>query len=190
MSKGLAGPYPSGEGTVIRRSQRYFYENNHSRPIQVRTYIGTEGYFFYFFAFLGFWFNAILSKFKFTLNLLLKYPKLFSLGFSGSEPLEENRQMFQIVTTVYGRGWKDKEVDETYGQKEDSWIVAKVTGRDGYEITGICVAASALVLLDGGQRLPKKGGVYTTAAVFTDTDLVQMLQRHELKFDICGQGTL
>ncbi|KAH0807406.1 hypothetical protein GEV33_015385 [Tenebrio molitor] len=58
---------------------------------------------------------------------------------------------------------------------EDSWIVGKVRGRDGYQVTGLCAAVSALVLVGGSQKLPQKGGVYTTAPVFTDTELVVML---------------
>jgi short subunit dehydrogenase-like uncharacterized protein len=95
-----------------------------------------------------------------------------------------------LVTTFYGRGWKGKSVGVTYRQKEDSWIVGKVRGRDGYQVTGLCAAVSALVLVGGSQKLPQKGGVYTTAPVFTDTELVEMLQRNGLEFEVCDQGEM
>ncbi|XP_068901269.1 saccharopine dehydrogenase-like oxidoreductase [Tenebrio molitor] len=190
LSRNHAGPYPGCEATVIRRSQRYFYETNNSRPIQIRSYVGFFSFLVYILLFFGFWIWVLMSKLRFTRNLLLKYPRFFTGGFFGTSPLEENTKMMELVATFYGQGWKGKSVDVTYQQKEDSWIVGKVRGRDGYHLTGLCAAVSALVLVGGSQKLPQKGGVYTTAPVFTDTELVEMLQRYGLEFEVCDRGDM
>jgi hypothetical protein len=152
--------------------------------------VGFFSFLVYILLFFGFWIWVLMSKLRFTRNLLLKYPRFFTGGFFDTSPLEENTKMIELVATFYGRGWKGKAVDATYRQKEDSWIVGKVRGRDGYQLTGLCAAVSALVLVGGSQKLPQKGGVYTTAPVFTDTELVEMLQRNGLEFEVCDRGDM
>ncbi|XP_063927422.1 saccharopine dehydrogenase-like oxidoreductase [Zophobas morio] len=193
FSNTYAGPYPGGEATVMRRSQRYFYEQDHVRPIQIHTYVGPPKFWQYILLFVAFILGASLIRLiPSVVKILLKHPKLLTLGFfdSKKQPAEDVLAKIKFAATFRGRGWKGKIVDEKFKEAEDSWMVAKVSGTDPYEITGICAAAAAIVLLDDGQSLPKRGGVYTTAAAFANTNLVEVLQRHGLKFDIIGEGRL
>lgn len=53
---------------------------------------------------------GIMTKFSFGRNLLLKYPKIFSLGFVSHEgPTEESMKNTKFSMTFYGQGWPKEE---------------------------------------------------------------------------------
>lgn len=53
---------------------------------------------------------GLLAKFKFGQQLLLKYPKFFSLGFFSHEgPSEETMKNTKFSITFYGQGWPKEE---------------------------------------------------------------------------------
>lgn len=53
---------------------------------------------------------GILTKFEFGRNLLLNYPKIFSLGFASHEgPTEKTMQNTKFSITFFGQGWPKEE---------------------------------------------------------------------------------
>ncbi|RZC36403.1 Saccharop dh and/or NAD binding 10 domain containing protein [Asbolus verrucosus] len=190
MSENFAVPYPGIDATVMRRSQRYFYEKSQARPVQLHTYMATSKLWHVLLVSINFLLLVLLSKLRFCINLFLKNPKLFTLGMCSVGPHRKDTNNLQLITTLYGRGWKGEIVDESYKKPEDGWIVVKIKGRDPYEITAICATVSALVLLDQSQKLPETGGVYTPPPCFTGTNLVDLLQRNGLQFEMCAAGDL
>lgn len=53
---------------------------------------------------------GILVKFSFGRSLLLRYPKLFSLGFISHEgPSEETMKNAKFSMTFFGQGWSKEE---------------------------------------------------------------------------------
>lgn len=72
MVDGWSVPFPGSDRSVVLRSQRYFYENEKKRPVQFNAYIVAGSFINVFvLAILGSIF-ALLTKFEFGRNLLLK----------------------------------------------------------------------------------------------------------------------
>lgn len=83
---------------------------------------------------------GILAKYSFGRKLLLKYPKLFSLGFISHEgPTEESMKNTKFSITFYGQGWpKEEALSEPTDQHTtlpSKKIVTRVTGTNPGELT-------------------------------------------------------
>ena len=76
---------------------------------------------------------GLLTKCQFGRNLLLKYPKIFSLGFISHEgPSEETMKNSKFSITFFGQGWpKEEALSEPTDQHTtppSKKIVTRVTG--------------------------------------------------------------
>lgn len=76
---------------------------------------------------------GLLTKCQFGRNLLLKYPKIFSLGFvSHDGPSEETMKNSKFSITFFGQGWpKEEALSEPTDQHTtppSKKIVTRVTG--------------------------------------------------------------
>lgn len=107
-------------------------------------------------------------------QFLKRYPGFFSAGvFSSNGPSEEElkRGTFDIVIQGESEG---KVVHE-----------AQVSGpHPGYIGCSICTNQAALTLLEEMDKLPSSGGVYTPGTAFSDTSLVQRLNRNGVTFKL------
>lgn len=73
-------PFPGADRSVVYRSQRFMFEREKERPIQMRAYITFESFLQAFgVAFFSIIF-AILTRFSLGRRLLLNNPKLFTAG--------------------------------------------------------------------------------------------------------------
>jgi hypothetical protein len=71
-------PFPGSDRSVVLRSQRYFFEHEKQRPVQVQTYMLIKSILSLFaIGILGLLF-VVLSKFQFGRNLLLKVMLMFN----------------------------------------------------------------------------------------------------------------
>lgn len=83
-------------------------------------------------AFVGIVFG-ILARYSFGRKLLLKYPKLFSLGFISHEgPSEESMKNTKFSITFFGQGWPSEEAlsepTDQHTTLPSKKIVTRVTG--------------------------------------------------------------
>lgn len=186
--------FPGSDRAIINRSVRYEYDVNKERPFQVGAYacIGSL-----FNMILLIFFGAIvmiLAKFSFGRWLILKYPGIFTAGmFKKGGPSRKQIEGNSFSITIVGKGWKDKttDPDTEHEGPPDRKIVTRVSGPEaGYVTTPICLIQCGVVMLKEKEKLPKDGGVYTTASAFRNTTLIDRLQTHNVKFEILEQGDM
>lgn len=72
FANGYAVPFMGSDKSVARRTQRYLYENESTRPIQIETYVMIESFLYLFVGFFMVAIIAVLAKFDFGRSLLLK----------------------------------------------------------------------------------------------------------------------
>ncbi|KAK4879389.1 hypothetical protein RN001_007535 [Aquatica leii] len=181
-------PFLGADRGVINRTQRYFYENENMRPIQVNPYEGVNSAASV--QFINLYKNIILSlvKYKYGRKLLLAFPGFFTAGmFSFDNPSDEKSERTSYDITFYGSGW-DENVppSQTHVRKPpNKTIIGHVSGMNpGYGLTCICVTLSAVVLLTEPENIPEKGGVYTPGAAFARTSLIKQLNENGVTFEI------
>lgn len=193
--KGWVLPFPGADRSVMKRTQRYLYENESQRPIQIDTFFTVRSFFQVIGIVLGFLLWSVLVKFEFGKRWLLDYPKLFTFGFFNKDetPSEETieKQFFQI--TFYGEGWKEKlaNKDDEYTTPPNKQIIAQIKGKNpGYGATCAAVVGSALMIATEKDKLPQKGGVYTPGVAFKNTSLMKYLLENEITFEIVSEKDL
>lgn len=188
-------PFPGSDRSVVMRSQRYFYDNNKKRPVQMEAYMVVGSLFHVIFLGICAGIFAVLAKFKAGRSLLLKYPGLFSLGyFSKDGPKEEELKLMNFSITFYAKGWSaDKRLAEPTDQHTEppnKTLVAKVHGKDpGYGATSMMLVTAGLTILDEKDKLPETGGVLPPGAVFAKTSLIQKLNENGVTFEVLNVKT-
>ncbi|XP_022091289.1 saccharopine dehydrogenase-like oxidoreductase [Acanthaster planci] len=176
--------FPGSDVSVVRRSQRFLYENNDERPVQYGAYFEIGGFFsLMVLLFFGIIF-AFLAKFSFGRKLLEKYPKLFTGGgFSHEGPTREQMDGTTFSFVLNAEGFSaGADNDQT---KHDVTMVTKVTGPEpGYVATPIMMVQAGLVILSEKDNLPASGGVFSPAAAFSRTRLIERLDKRGIKFSV------
>jgi len=172
------------------RSQRYLYEKEKKRPIQMQAYIQFQSLLHVILVcFLGAIFG-VLTKFEYGRKLLLNHPKFFSLGFFSHEgPKPEVMENTKFSITFYGEGWpveeKLAEPTDKHTSPPTKKIVTKVTGSNpGYGATCVAVLLSAVTVLKETNKLPNNGGVIAPGAAFRNTNLISNLCKNGYTFEI------
>ncbi|XP_060526836.1 saccharopine dehydrogenase-like oxidoreductase [Cylas formicarius] len=188
--EGWAVPFPGADPSVIRRTQRYLYEEEDRRPVQATVYfllpnflsvlaMGVFGVIF-----------LLMCRFNFGRRLLKDYPEIFSFGMcSKKSPSEEMIENTWFQLNLYGEGWKEKLADKNdqYTTPVNQRIAGKVKGRNpGYGATCIALILSAITILTEKDKLAGngKGGVYSPGATFFKTSLVKQLNENKVTFEI------
>lgn len=111
---------------------------------------------------------------------MLKYPRIFSLGFATPEgPTRANLEKTTFSVTLFGRGFKEGSgVEPQDKSRPDSLLVTRVRGPDpGYIGTAHLLVESALTVLREKHSLPLGGGVLTPGAVFAKTKFIENLNK-------------
>ncbi|GLV31174.1 Saccheropin dehydrogenase 1 [Carabus blaptoides fortunei] len=183
-------PFLGADKAVASRSQRYFFDHDKKRPVQIATYFSVPSFFgVMLMGFFGMIF-ALLTKFNFGRYLLLKHPKLFSAGFASHEgPAEEVMQNTHFSITLVGKGWtSDKTLAEPTDQISEplnKTVITKVSGvNPGYGFTCIALILCGMTMLKEADKMPQNGGVYPPGAAFAKTSLIQELHKHCLTFEV------
>lgn len=110
-------------------------------------------------SFIGtiFW---LMVKTKVGQNLLLNYPRLFSLGLVSHEgPSDRAMNNTSFAMHFEGRGWEEKLSDpnEKYSYPPNKMIRTKVTGTNpGYGATCVALLVSAKTILKEADKMPEK----------------------------------
>lgn len=182
-------PFPGSDRSTTERTQRYFYETNKKRPIQINPYIGMKSIF----EVAGIAFIAtvisFLARFQYGRNLLLEHPKLFSLGAVTRDDIKEDKMQQSFKFTLIGEGWpKDNKLSESTDQFKDppsKKIIVEVTGSNpGYGATCVCLLGAAKTIINESSKMPGAGGVLTTGAAFSKTNLISVLVKHGVNFEM------
>uniref|UniRef100_A0A1B6G4X9 Saccharopine dehydrogenase NADP binding domain-containing protein n=1 Tax=Cuerna arida TaxID=1464854 RepID=A0A1B6G4X9_9HEMI len=188
-----AVPFPGSDRSVVLRSQRFFYEQNRQRPIQMQAYLTVRSWLtLLMLAIFGGLFS-FFSRFDFGRQLLLKYPKIFSCGYVSHEgPSEELMKNTKFEMTFIGEGWSsDKKLCEgsdQYSEPPNKTIIGKVSGTDpGYGATSLMVLWCAITVLKETDKLPNKGGVFTPGAAFANTSLISELDKQGIEFKLLDE---
>ncbi|XP_063223629.1 saccharopine dehydrogenase-like oxidoreductase isoform X2 [Bacillus rossius redtenbacheri] len=188
---GWSVPFPGPDRSVVHRSQRYFYQNEKQRPVQMCTYIT----FPWLLVALTMWLFGglflLLIKTSFGRNLVLKYPKLLTGGFIGVDEIsEECAENVDSSLFLCGKGWKDKalEPSDQHFSAPDKKIIVKVSGTNPvYGVTCTALVWSAITILHEADKMPSSGGVYPPGAAFKRTSLIEKLNKHGLKFEVVSK---
>lgn len=185
-------PFPGSDRSVVMRSQRFLYEQERKRPVQMQAYVAFGSYLTAAFVALLAVLFGVMTKFSFSRRLLLKYPKLFSFGFVSHEgPSESAMERTYFSITMKALGWPQSErlsePTDQYTTPPNKSLMVKVTGPNpGYGSTCVALLCSAMTILKESDKMPGSGGVLPPGAAFSKTSLISELEKHEhgIKFEI------
>lgn len=176
--------FPLPDRSVVYRSQRYRYENENVPPYHFRTFFCLASliqaiFITFFFALL-----MLLVATNFGLKLMIKFPRLFSGGMASEKGATRKQlEKASFTVTLQGVGY-DEHADRN--KPPNLKLLVKVRGAEpGYIATSAMVVQSALTLLDERDAMPKNGGVYTPAAAFANTNIVNNLEgTGKIRFEV------
>ncbi|XP_060947483.1 saccharopine dehydrogenase-like oxidoreductase isoform X1 [Limanda limanda] len=177
-------PFMGSDPSVVKRTQRFLYDEEQQLPLQYSAYVGIGGLFSvvkFFSGGLIFWFMA---KFSLGRRLLTRFPSFFSFGvFSKAGPTTKQMEDTCFSLTFFGEGYSE-DTDPSKG-RPDAKICTQVIGAEpGYVATVSAMVQAAVTLLNELHSLPRRGGVYTPGAAFYKTSLIDRLQNHGIKFSV------
>ncbi|XP_070491011.1 saccharopine dehydrogenase-like oxidoreductase [Chironomus tepperi] len=181
-------PFMGSDRSVVSRSQRYFFEEEKNRPVQMHAYISFGSFFALSTTLLlGFVFG-VLARSEFGRKLLLNYPKIFTFGAVSHEGPSEEKNENSILTMYFlGLGWKEKlsESTDQFDIPMNKKITTKVTIKNpGYGATCDALVLCARNILKERNNMPQNGGVYAPAAAFRHTSLLKDLQNNGYAFEV------
>lgn len=183
-------PFLGSDRSIVQRTQRFFYENDKKRPIQMHAYFGITSIFGLIgIAIVGAVFS-LLTRYKCGRELLLKYPKLFSLGAVTHDEIKEEKMQKQTFKfTLIGEGWpKGNELSESsdkYTDPPKKKVIVEVKGTNpGYGATCVSLLTAAKTVINETTKIPGQGGVLTTGAAFTKTNIISELTKSGLTFEL------
>lgn len=177
-------PFMGSDPSVVRRTQRFLYEEEQQSPVQYSAYVGVGGLFSVVKLFCGgllFW---LLVKFSLGRKLLTTFPSFFSFGlFTKSGPSQKQIEDTCFSLTFFGEGYSEG-TDPSAG-RPNATICTRVAGAEpGYVATVSAIVQAAMTLLHERHSLPRRGGVYTPGAAFYNTRLIERLHDHSIKFSV------
>ncbi|XP_046877587.1 saccharopine dehydrogenase b [Hypomesus transpacificus] len=179
-----AVPFLGSDASVVRRSQRFLYEEHQQSPVQYSAYVGIGGIGSVVKMFCGgmlFWF---MVKFGLGRKLLITFPGFFSFGlFTSAGPTKKQMEGTSFSLMFYGEGYGDGL--EPFPGQPNAKIITQIKGAEpGYVATPAAMVQAAITLLNEPHSLPMGGGVYSPGAAFAKTTLIDRLNRHGLKFSV------
>lgn len=137
---------------------------------------------------------GLLAKYEFGRKLLLKHPRLFTLGrFSHRGPSDQQLAETSFSETFFAKGYSAElqakySATELLEQEPDVSIVTSVSGPEpGYVATPKMVVQACYTLLKQKALVPN--GVLTPAVAFARTDLISRLQEQGIVFSTVQQAT-
>ncbi|CAL8316440.1 unnamed protein product [Merluccius merluccius] len=177
-------PFMGSDPSVVRRTQRCLLDEEQKSPVQYSAYVGVGGWFSVAKLMCGgllFWF---LVKFSLGRKLLTTFPSFFSFGmFTKEGPSLKQMDDTSFCMTFFGEGYSEGK-DLSQG-RPDTKICTQVIGPEpGYVATPAAMVQAAITVLTELHSLPHRGGVYTPAAAFTKTRLIERLNTHGIKFSV------
>ncbi|XP_060645363.1 saccharopine dehydrogenase-like oxidoreductase [Drosophila nasuta] len=185
-------PFPGSDRSVVMRSQRFLYEHDKKRPVQMHAYVGFSSWTAAIVVAVFATFFSFMTKFKLGRTLLLKYPSLLSGGFvSTTGPSEARMEKSFFKMTMKAKGWPSSqrlaEGSDQYTEPPTKTLMVRVSGPNpGYGSTCVALLSTAVTILRESNKMPSTGGVLPPGAAFSKTSLISELEKHEhgMKFEI------
>jgi len=189
---GVCLPFLGSDRSVVLRSQRYLYELEGKRPVQMHAYIAFGSWLAAIMVALFALMFGLMTKWSFGRKLLLNYPGIFSCGFVSHEgPSEEIMENTHFSMTMKAEGWPNSERlaegSDQFKSPPSKTLLVKVSGPNpGYGSTCVALLSTALTILKESDKMPGTGGVFPPGAAFAKTGLISELEKHEhgIKFEI------
>uniref|UniRef100_A0A1B6HJK4 Saccharopine dehydrogenase NADP binding domain-containing protein n=2 Tax=Homalodisca liturata TaxID=320908 RepID=A0A1B6HJK4_9HEMI len=185
-------PFPGSDRPVMYRSQRFRYEQDKMRPVQVQAYMAFASFLHAIMVIVIGGLFTLMTKTAFTRQILLNHPKFFSFGFASREgPSESTRTGALFSLTFYGQGWTERATEgQEHPEPPNKTMLTKVSGCDpGYGFTTTALLLAAVTILKESDKMPGKGGVFPPGAAFAKTSLIKELTTHGLKFEVLKEET-
>lgn len=180
--------FMGSDRSVVSRSQRFFFEEQQKRPVQMQAYISFGSFFAMSTTILVGFIFGILARTEFGRRLLLNYPKIFTLGAVSHEgPSEEKNENSILGMYFIGEGWKEKLAEPTdqFDGPMNKKIITKVSCKNpGYGATCDALVLTAKTILKESDKMPKNGGVFSPGAAFSNTSLLKELQNNGYTFEV------
>jgi hypothetical protein len=182
-------PFPGSDKSVVVRTVRNLLSTSRlDKPIEFNPFIVCKslpmalGIMFFGIIF------ALMTSFSFGRSLLMKYPGIFSFGaFKKGGPSKKQIDATSFSMTFIGHGWDNADKDRT-GQKPTKTVVTKVMGPEpGYVTTPICMVQAGVTLLKSRDKIIHPGGVLTAGATFWESDMIERLEKRNMKFVTVSQ---
>ncbi|XP_022625998.1 saccharopine dehydrogenase-like oxidoreductase isoform X2 [Seriola dumerili] len=177
-------PFMGSDPSVVKRTQRFLYEEEHQSPVQYSAYVGVGGLFSiakFFCGGLLFW---VMVKFSLGRKLLTMFPSFFSFGlFSKAGPTMKQIEDTCFSLTFFGEGYSEG-TDPSQGPPNAKICTQVVGAEPGYVATVSAMVQAAVTMLNELHSLPRRGGVYTPGAAFYKTSLIDRLQNRSIKFSV------
>ncbi|XP_066452143.1 saccharopine dehydrogenase-like oxidoreductase isoform X2 [Eleutherodactylus coqui] len=180
-------PFLGSDASVVKRTQRYLYENLQETPVQYAAYAAVGGITSVIqLMFAGVLF-LLFTKFSFGRKLLIKYPKFFSFGYFSKEgPTQKQIDESSFSITFFGEGYRQGL--KTQQGKPNVKICTQISGPEaGYVATPIAMVQAGITILKEPESLPENGGVYTPGAAFSKTKLIDRLSKSGIRFIVLSK---
>jgi short subunit dehydrogenase-like uncharacterized protein len=186
VSKKWCLSVPTADHSVIMRSQRHFYENDKQRPVQLRTYHAHESLLTALKIIMTGMIFTMLTKYEFGRKLLLNNPKFFTNGFASHEgPTEEYNENSVFELVFVAKGWSKKLENATTTMPINKKMMTRVVCKNPlYGSAALAALLSAATIIDENDTMPGEGGVLSPGAAFRDTNLIDRLHEHGIKFQV------
>uniref|UniRef100_H0WX57 Saccharopine dehydrogenase-like oxidoreductase n=2 Tax=Otolemur garnettii TaxID=30611 RepID=H0WX57_OTOGA len=181
-------PFLGSDASVVKRTQRYLYENLEESPVQYAAYITVGGITSVIKLMFAGLFFLFFVRFGIGRQLLIKFPWLFSFGyFSKQGPTQKQLDTSSFTVTFFGQGYSEGCSPEK--SKPNVRICTQVKGPEaGYVSTPIAMVQAAMTLLNDVSDLPKVGGVFTPGAAFSKTKLIDRLNKRGIEFSVISSS--
>lgn len=147
-------PYVNIDQGVSERTQRYFFQTEKKRPVQMREYVALGSSILpslvaIFYALLMY----VITRFDFGVQLLVDYPQIFSFGaVSKSGPSKLKYKTSQFKQIYHCKGWANGAAVSSRPTHE---MVTVVRGSNpAYGTTCVALLLSALTLIDERDKIP------------------------------------
>ncbi|KAM3861168.1 saccharopine dehydrogenase-like oxidoreductase [Diretmus argenteus] len=179
-----AVPFMGPDAAVVKRTQHFLYEEQHQSPFQYSAFVGIGGLFSVAKLVCGGMLLWLLVKFSLGIKLLTTFPSFFSFGwFTKAGPTVKQIEGTCFSMTFFGEGYSEGQ-DPSQG-RPDAKICTQVIGPEpGYVATPAAMVQAAITLMNETHSLPRRGGVYTPGAAFSNTTFINRLNKHGVKFSV------
>ncbi|XP_064239756.1 saccharopine dehydrogenase-like oxidoreductase [Aotus nancymaae] len=186
--KSYSIPFMGSDVSVVRRTQRYLYENLEESPVQYAAYVTVGGIASVIKLMFAGLFFLFFVRFGIGRQLLVKFPWFFSFGyFSKQGPTQKQLDAASFTLTFFGQGYSQG--IGTDKNKPNIKICTQLKGPEaGYVGTSIAMVQAAMTLLNDASDLPKAGGVFTPGAAFSKTKLIDRLNKHGIEFSVISSS--
>uniref|UniRef100_A0A4W3K580 Saccharopine dehydrogenase-like oxidoreductase n=1 Tax=Callorhinchus milii TaxID=7868 RepID=A0A4W3K580_CALMI len=183
-----AVPFIGSDPAVVKRTQRYLYENFDEQPVQYGSYVAVGGISSVVALMMVGFFFWCFTKFSFGRKLLIKYPEFFSFGmFSKEGPTIKQMEGTTFSMRFYGVGYGPDQ--DPLQSKPNVKIFTEVKGPEpGYVTTPKAMVQAAVTMLWETKSLPGRGGVFSPGAAFSKTSLIERLNKHSIEFSVISHS--